>query len=32
MIENMGGKIRLLSSDPESGTTFSIKLPKVKAN
>ncbi|HKZ00038.1 MAG TPA: GAF domain-containing protein [Rhabdochlamydiaceae bacterium] len=31
MIENMGGKIRLLSSDSESGTTFSIKLPKVKA-
>jgi GAF domain-containing protein len=31
MIENMGGKIRLLSSDPESGTTFSIKLPRIKA-
>jgi signal transduction histidine kinase len=31
MIENMGGKIRLLSSDSETGTTFSIKLPKVKS-
>jgi signal transduction histidine kinase len=32
MIENMGGKIRVLSSDPENGTTFSIKLPRFKAS
>jgi GAF domain-containing protein/DNA-binding response OmpR family regulator len=31
MIENMGGKIRLFSSDSENGTIFSIKLPKVKS-
>jgi signal transduction histidine kinase len=31
MIEDMDGKIRLLSSNPENGTTFSIRLPRVKA-
>ena len=30
MIESMGGKIRLLASDPENGTAFSIRLPVVK--
>ena len=31
MIENMGGKIRLLSSDSDNGTIFSIRLPKAKS-